>query len=113
MKVSVTDGAFSLTFGEQPAEQTGFTAEQVQLIVSQVQQENADMINEYIESAQAQQQLQFEQTLSTFADYFNDQRASDWELFNYGLSSLEETTYNRFEQTDQVLGEIIQTVSTN
>ena len=43
----------------------------------------------------------------------DDQRTSDLELIDYSLANFEETTYNRFVQTDAVLSEIIQTVSTN
>jgi len=113
MNFSIGEGGFNLTFGEVQSAQTGYTAAQVEMIINQVQQENAQLINEYVLAAQEQQELQFQQTLSTFAQYFDDQRESDIELFNYSLTSLEETTYNRFQQTDQVLGEIIQTVSTN
>ena len=113
MNISVEDGGFKMTFGEQPPVQSGYTAAQVEMIINQVQQENAQMINEYILAAQEQQETQFKQTLSTFAEYLDNQRESDLQLFNYSLTSLEETTYNRFRQTDQVLGEIIQTVSTN
>ncbi|MEQ9309043.1 MAG: hypothetical protein RLN90_06275 [Balneolaceae bacterium] len=113
MNLSMGDGGFSITFGEQPPVQTGYTAAQVEMIITQVQQENAQLINEYVLASQEQQELQFQQTLAAFANYIDDQRESDIELFNYSLSSLEETTYNRFRQTDQVLGEIIQTVNTN
>ncbi|GAB5410633.1 MAG: hypothetical protein BalsKO_29980 [Balneolaceae bacterium] len=113
MNLSMGDGGFSITFGEQPPVQTGYTAAQVEMIITQVQQENAEMINEYVLAAQEQQDAQFQQTLSTFAQYLDTQRESDLELFNFSLTSLEENTYNRFRQTDQVLGEIIQTVSTN
>lgn len=113
MNFSMGENGFSLAFGEQSPIQTGYTAAQVEMIINQVQQENAEIINEYVLAAQEQQDLQFQQTLSTFATYLDNQRESDLELFNYSLTSLEETTYNRFRQTDQVLGEIIQTVSTN
>ena len=113
MNLSVGDGGFKMTFGEQPPVQTGYTAAQVEMIVNQVQRENAEMINEYVLAAQEQQDAQFQQTLATFAEYLDNRRESDLELFNYSLTSLEETTYDRFRQTDQVLGEIIQTVSTN
>tara|TARA_R110000868_G_scaffold408293_7_gene691057 strand:+ start:5736 stop:6419 length:684 start_codon:yes stop_codon:yes gene_type:complete len=113
MNISVSDDGFKMTFGDPSPVQTGYTAAQVEMIINQVQQENAQLINEYVLASQEQQELQFQQTLATFANYIDDQRESDIELFNYSLSSLEETTYNRFRQTDQVLGEIIQTVSTN
>lgn len=113
MNLSTGNSGFSITFGEQPPVQTGYTAAQVEMIINQVQQENAQMISDYILVAQEQQDVQFQQTLSTFAQYLDTRRESDLELFNYSLTSLEENTYNRFRQTDQVLGEIIQTVSTN
>ena len=113
MNVSIGDNGFSMTFGEQPAKQVGYTPAQVELIINQVQKENAQLVNQIVLAAQEQQEEQFQQTLATFAQYIDDQRATDLELMNYSLSSLEETTYNRFRQTDQVLGEIIQTVSTN
>ncbi len=113
MNISAGGDGFTMTFGELPPAQTGYTAAQVEMIINQVQQENAEMINEYVLAAQEQQEAQFEQTLSTFAQYLDNRRESDLELFNYSLTSLEETTYDRFRQTDQVLGEIIQTVSTN
>ncbi len=113
MNISVGEGNFKMTFGEQPPVQTGYTAAQVEMIINQVQQENAEMINQYVLAAQEQQELQFQQTLSSFAEYLDTRRESDLELFNYSLTSLEENTYDRFRQTDQVLGEIIQTVSTN
>lgn len=113
MNISVGDNGFSMTFGEQPPAQTGYTAAQVEMLITQVQQENAEIIEEYVLAAQEQQELQFQQTLATFAEYMDEQRENDLELMNYSLTSLEENTYNRFQQTDQVLGEIIQTVSTN
>ena len=113
MNISMGNGGFSLTFGEQAPVQTGYTAAQVELIINQVQQENAQLISNYIQSAQEQQDDQFQQTLAAFMEYVNDQRAEDLMYINNGLASLEENTYNRFRYTDQVLGEIIQTVSTN
>ena len=113
MAVRTGENGFSITFGEQALVQTGYTAAQVELIINQVQQENAILVNEIVWAAQEQQELQFQQAFASFADYLNEQRNTDLQLINYGLINLEETTYNRFRQTDQVLGEIIQTVSTN
>ncbi|RNC83973.1 MAG: hypothetical protein ED557_09390 [Balneola sp.] len=113
LNVSAGNGEFSITFGEQPPVQTGYTAAQVDMIINQVQQENAAMIGEFILASQEQQEIQFQETLSTFANYLYNQRESDLEFLTYGISNLQQATDNRFRQTDQVLGEIIQTVSTN
>lgn len=113
MNISSGSSGFSISFGEQPPVQVGYSAAQVELIINQVQRENTQLVNEIVAAAKEQQDAQFQQTLTSFADYINEQRTTDLEIMNFGLTSLEETTYNRFRQTDQVLGEIIQTVSTN
>ncbi len=117
MSISSGDGGFSITFGEQQPADNGYSTDEVRMIVdraiNQVQQENAAMVREFIIVSQEQQELQFEETLATFADYLNVQRETDLELLTLGISNLQESTFNRFRQTDQVLGEIIQTVSTN
>jgi len=113
MNLNMQDGDFSISFGEQAPAQVGYSAAQVEMIINQVQAENAELVSQIVEAAQEQQEVQFEQTLASFAAYLDDQRTSDLELIDFSLTNLEETTYNRFVQTDQVLGEIIQTVSLN
>jgi D-mannonate dehydratase len=113
LNFSMQDGEVSLRFGEQSPAQVGYSAAQVEMIINQVQAENAELVAEIVQAAQEQQESQFQQTLASFASYLDEQRASDLELIDYSLSNLQETTYNRFVQTDQVLGEIIETVSYN
>ncbi len=113
LNFSMQDGEISLRFGEQPPAQIGYTAAQVELLINQVQAENAELMADFVQAAQEQQEAQFQQTLASFASYLEEQRNSDLELIDYSLANLQETTYNRFVQTDQVLGEIIETVSLN
>lgn len=113
MNLSVNEGNFSLSFGEQTPAPVGYTAAQVELIINQVQAENAALVADIVEAAQIQQESQIQETLASFASYIEEQRTSDLQLIDYSLTNLEETTYNRFVQTDQVLGEIIETVSLN
>ena len=113
LNFSMQDGEIFLRFGEQPPAQVGYSAAQVEMIINQVQAENAELVAEIVQAAQEQQESQFQQTLASFASYLDEQRTSDLELIDYSLSNLQETTYNRFVQTDQVLGEIIETVSYN
>lgn len=113
MNISFKQGSFELSFGEQPPAQVGYSAAQVEMIINQVQAENAELVAEIVQAAQEQQELQFQETLANFAQYLDEQRASDLELIDYSLTSLQENTYNRFIETDQVLGQIIQTVSSN
>lgn len=113
LNISTTDGSLAISFGEkaEPVQQ-GFSPEQVEAIITQVQADNAALVNQLINTLQDEQQDQIEQSLINFASYYNEQRTKDLELISLGFDRLEESTYNRFRQTDEVLGEIIQTVNT-
>ena len=113
MNITVNNGEFNLAFGEkQEIIQQGFTPQQVEMLLQQVREDNALMISDAVQAAQAQQENEFEKTLINFADYIEQQRQSDLQMISSGLYDMEETYYDRFRQTDQVLGELIQTVST-
>lgn len=111
MNIAYNETGFNLAFGKQQPVQTGFSAAEVEQILIQVRQENAQLVSQIVQTAHEEQEKQLQQTLASFADYIEDQRSSDLRLISTGLSNLEETTYNRLRQTDQVLGEFIQTVS--
>lgn len=113
MNMSFKEGNFELSFGEQTNAPQGYSAAQVEMLINQVRQENAELVSQMVLAAQEEQELQFQETLANFADYLDDQRSSDMEMIDYSLTNFQETTYNRFVQTDAVLSEIIQTVSTN
>lgn len=113
INITLNDSGFNLAFGEKKEIiQQGFTPQQVNYLLQQVKQENARMITETVQAAQEHQESRIEKTLINFADYIEQQRQSDIQMINSGLLTMEETYYDRFKQTDQVLGEIIQTVST-
>lgn len=113
MNISINDNGFELAFGEkQEVVQQGFTAEQVDYLIQQMREENALMVSEAVQAVQQTQDVKLEQTLINFADYVEEQRRSDLRMISSGFISMEETYYDRFRQTDQVLGELIQTVST-
>lgn len=113
MNISINNNGFELAFGEkQEVVQQGFTAEQVDYLLQQMREENALMVSEAVQAVQQTQDEKLEQTLINFADYVEEQRRSDLRMISSGLTSMEETYYDRFRQTDQVLGELIQTVST-
>jgi anti-sigma factor RsiW len=113
MNFSAGSEGVKLSFGEQEPPAPAYTAAQIEMLISQVQQENRLLMEEYVLAAQEQQEQQFQQTLATFADYMQTQRQSDLETMNYSLTNLEDQTYELFEQTDMVLGQLIQTVSAN
>ena len=113
LNLTIDNGSFNLAFGDkQEIIQQGFTPQQVEMLLQQVREDNAIMISDAIQEAQLQQENRIEKTLVNFADYIEQQRQSDLQLISSGLYDMEETYYDRFRQTDQVLGELIQTVST-
>jgi hypothetical protein len=113
MNISINENSFQLAFGElqEPAQQV-YSTEQVEYLLEQVRQENAAMVAEAVQAIQENQDEKLEQTLVNFADYVEQQRQNDLQMISAGLNNMEETYYTRFRQTDQVLGDLIQTVST-
>lgn len=111
MNITIDDSGFALRFGEVQSVDDGFSQEQVAAIINEIQKENALLVAQVAQDVKTEQELKLEQAIMSFANYFEDQRESDLRLLSTGLSSLQETTYNRFIQTDRVLGEIIQTVN--
>lgn len=111
LNVSYTDSGVQLGFGEIPAAEKTFSATQVEQIVQQIQRDNVALVQQVVADAQEQQNIQLQDAFSSFASYLEDQRTNDLKLINTGLINLQENTSDRFRQNEQVLGEIIQTVS--
>jgi hypothetical protein len=112
MNITVNEEGFNVAFGNPPeVVQQGFTPEQVNYLLQQMKQENALVVEEAVQAVQKNQTDRLEKTLINFADYMEQQRQEDLQMINSGLLTMEKTYYNRFRKTDQVLGEIIQTVS--
>ncbi len=111
LNLSYTDEGVQLGFGEIPTTKKTFSAAQVEQIVQQIQRDNVALVQQVVADAQEQQNAQLQDAFSSFANYLEDQRTNDLKLINTGLINLQETTYDRFRQNEQVLGEIIQTVS--
>ncbi|MEX0608842.1 MAG: hypothetical protein WD016_10840 [Balneolaceae bacterium] len=113
INMSMNDDGFTVAFGERESQpEQAFSVEQVEYLINQVKEENALLMAQFIEVAQEQQDQKLEEAFTSFAHFVDQQRTSDLRLISSDLSSLEETYYDRFRKTDQVLGEIIQTVST-
>ncbi len=111
LNVSYTDSSVQLGFGEAPASEKTFSASQVEQIVQQIQRDNVALVEQVVADAQARQNDQLEETFASFASYLENQRTNDLQLISSGLEDLKENTFTRFQQNEQVLGEIIQTVS--
>lgn len=111
LNMNIGQDGFSVAFGEQSAASEGFTAGQVQEIVSEIQQQNLQTINELISASELQQREQIEETLTTFMDYLDTQRQEDFRLISRGLQEIQNNTASRFRQNELVLGELLQQVN--
>jgi hypothetical protein len=111
LNLSYSDAGVQLGFGEVPQSEKTFSAAQVEQIVQQIQRDNVALVQQVVADAQEQQNLQLEDTFASFASYLESQRTNDLQLISSGLEDLKENTFTRFRQNEQVLGEIIQTVS--
>jgi hypothetical protein len=119
VNIATDEGQLAISFGTpetkpeviEPAEPT-FTVGQVEQIITQLQTDQEARMNQLLSTLQADQQQQLQATLTDFADYLNQQRNEDLRLISLGFESLEESTYDKFRRTDEVLGSLIQTVGT-
>lgn len=111
LNMSYSDSGIQLGFGEIPSAEKTFSAAQVEQIVQQIQRDNVALVQQVVADAQEQQNIQLEETFASFASYLESQRTNDLRLISSGLEDLKENTFTRFQQNEQVLGEIIQTVS--
>jgi hypothetical protein len=112
LTVSTTGNGVTISFGSIPqAEQSGFSDEEVALLIEQVQRENAILATQLIEQSQAKQAEQFEDVMRNVVSYFEEQRMKDLQLVDNGISRLEEETYNRFRQTDEALVDLIYAIN--
>ncbi len=113
MNLSWDNEGFSISYGKQVPQQTGYTAEQVEMLIEKIQAENSALFVQILEANQQQQDYKIKQALNGFATYFDEQRTADLQLIDYNLSNLQESTYDRFYQTDRVINQIIQTANLN
>lgn len=111
LNISYNETGVQLGFGKVSEAEKSFSAAQVEQIVQQIQRDNVALVQQVVADAQEQQNIQLEETFASFASYLEGQRTNDLQLISSGLEDLKENTFTRFRQNEQVLGEIIQTVS--
>jgi anti-sigma factor RsiW len=111
LNLSYSETGVQLGFGKVSEAEKSFSAAQVEQIVQQIQRDNVALVQQVVADAQEQQNIQLEETFASFASYLEGQRTNDLQLISSGLEDLKENTFTRFRQNEQVLGEIIQTVS--
>lgn len=103
---NTTDG-FTLSMGHQAQQNQGISAEQAEALLTQIRQENAAMLVEYAESMNEQNRQQLQQVVQ----YFEQQRMNDLQLIDQNLDQFHQANNYRWEQANEFLGDVLQTVS--
>ncbi len=115
LRIHTTETGLTIAFGSAVTEvqqrDTGLSEDDVAVLLSQIQQENAILAASLVEQAQQQQAEQFEEVLATVVRYFEEQRLNDLRLVGSGIAQLEEETYFRFRQTDEALSDLIYAIN--
>ena len=107
LHVNLSNSGFEVAMGYSPAEQPAFTQDQVQTLVNQIRQENEAIMAEYAQTMYRENQEQIQQLVR----YVNRQRLNDLELIDENLDKLQQANNYRWQQTNEFLGEVIQTVN--
>lgn len=85
--------------------------EQIQAYVATVQQQNSKAMKDYLALTSAEQKQYMEDLLVDFAQYLQQQRANDLQLFQARLQHVEQNNEQLKQETEQILTSIISTVS--
>jgi|GEM_PF-6221109 len=90
-----------------PAGQTGLTTEQIADLISDLQQENYETMQQLMATTGQQQQLYSQQMLTQLTDYLASQRKEDLQKIDAVLNTIVQTTDEKQQQTDYVLTQVI------
>lgn len=106
LHIETSEAGLSISMGYTPA-QDSFTHDDAQELVKQIRQENETMLANYADKITEQNSRQLQQAIN----YFQEQRISDLQLVEQTLDELQQNTNSRIRQTNEYLGEVLQTVS--
>lgn len=110
LTIHSTQSGFSVQLGyvDQP-QPALMTESQMEEILLQIRQENTGILTEYADMLNQHNSQQLQQVV----DYFEQQRVNDLQLVEQALNEYQIQTETQITQTQQVLGEVIQTVAAN
>ena len=107
LHVDTSGEGVAVSMGYSPTVNEGLSEQQAKALVSQIRKENAAMLSEYAEAINQQNKEQLQKVVN----YFQEQRINDLQLVDQTLDELQQNTNYRLRQTNQYLGEVLQTVS--
>ena len=83
----------------------------IQMYVSQIREENRQVIENLFTLSNAQQQRTMNDVLTDFSQYLENQRQNDLRLIQASFNGLKDNTETNLQETNQILASIITTVN--
>jgi len=108
LHVETTGKGIAISMGYTPTVNTGLSNQEAEALVQKLREENAATLSKYAESIHRQNREQ----LKKMVTYFQEQRINDLQLVDQTLDELQQNTNYRLRQTNEYLGQVLQTVST-
>ncbi len=93
-----------------PVVRQSLNEDQFNQLVSQISRENFRLVQEAFEAANEEQQAQLYQALNQFARHLDQIRAEDTQMVMASLEELDQKAEKKFQETDQALDVLIQSV---
>jgi hypothetical protein len=107
-----SEHGFYIHFGERTSDPVpAINENDLIYLLDQIREENRMLMAAMIEQNQQVQNAQLQEALNLLTDYYERQRQRDLIFITEGLIQLEENTHQRFQQTDEVLVDLLHTLS--
>ncbi len=110
-RASYRGGEWNVAFSLIPRRDQDYSEEQFAEALSQSQQETLVILSKMIEEDEYRQRREFTLTLAQFAQDLEKQRRQDLRIMGQGLEGLHRSTEGRFNQTSDVLNDLIRLTS--
>lgn len=107
LHLDVNESGYSISMGYSPTVNQGMSPEQFQALADQIRQENTAVLTDYMQTIRQENQQQLQQVVR----YVQEQRVNDLQLIDQNLEQLQQANNYRWRQTNQFLGEFLQTVN--
>lgn len=108
LHVETTGEGVTISMGYSPTINRGLSNQEAEALVQKIRKENAAMLSKYAEAINQQNKEQLQKVVN----YFQKQRINDLQLVDQTFDELQQNTNYRLRQTNEYLGQVLQTVST-
>lgn len=107
LHIDTSGEGLSVSMGYTPTVKPQLSETQTEALVNQIREENAAMLADYAETINQQNREQLQKVVA----YFQEQRIQDLQLVDQTLEEFHDNTSYRLRQTNQYLGQVLQTVN--